>query len=86
MRYRIALWAIVGFLVACGWALYIAGATKGYGMEPIVSTLLHVTCPIALYSNHPIGLYAVLVANTATYALAGLFVEAFWRQPKHSHT
>jgi hypothetical protein len=84
MRYRIAVWAIVGFLVAGGWALYVAGATKGIGMEPIVSILLRLTCPIAFFSNHPIGVYSVLAANAATYALAGLLVETFRRQLKHA--
>jgi hypothetical protein len=62
MRYRIALWAIVGFLVAGGWALYFAGATKGHGMQPIVFVLLHLTCPIAFFGNYPIGVYSVLAA------------------------
>jgi hypothetical protein len=83
MRYRIAGWAIVGFLVAGCWALYVVGAPKGSGMEPIVSILLRITCPIALFGNHPIGLYSVLVANAVTYALVGLIVETFRRQLKH---
>jgi hypothetical protein len=84
MRYRIAGWAIVGFLVAGCWALYFAGAAKGNGMGPIMSILLHLSCPIALLSNYPIGVSSVLAANAATYALAGLFVEPFRRQGKHA--
>jgi hypothetical protein len=83
MRYRIAGWASVGFLVACGWALYFA-AGKAHP-EPFVNLLVHLTCPIALLNSYPLGLYLVLLANAATYALVGLIVETTRRQLKHAH-
>jgi len=77
MRYRIAMWASAGFLVAAGWALY-AIATFPSTSERMreVWTLVSVTCPIAMAGMHyPISLYWTLIANAATYALVGLIVE-----------
>jgi hypothetical protein len=83
MKYRIAGWASAGFLVAGCWALYFAGASKDNPTEPIVYTLAFLTQPIVLASFHlhfGIGVYWVLLANTATYALAGLIVETLRRK------
>ena len=85
MKYRIALWAAAGFLVASGWAVYFLVASKGHPMEPIVSTLLRLTCPVAIVGSHyPVSLYTTLAANAATYALLGLAVEIVRRQLSHS--
>jgi hypothetical protein len=81
MKYRIARWASVGFLVAGFWALYFF-PTAPVQAEPIVWTLARLTCPIAFasfYFHFPIGVYWVLVANAATYALVGLIVETLRR-------
>jgi predicted membrane-bound mannosyltransferase len=86
MKYRIALWALAGFLIACFWALF-AVVTFPSSSERIhdLWTVVCVTCPIAIAGMHyPISLYEVLAANTATYALAGLAVE-FLRKRRH-HT
>jgi len=78
MKYRIAIWAGVGLLVAAGWALY-ALATKPPALslsDPLLP-LVRLTCPIAiLASSYPISLYSALLANAATYALAGLMVDS----------
>jgi len=85
MKYRIALWAAAGFLVASGWAVYFFLKDKDLPMEPIVSTLLRLTCPVAIVGSHyPVRLYSTLVANVATYALVGLVVETLRRQLSHS--
>ena len=84
MKFRIAMWASAGFLIAAGWALYaVASAppamTSG---DPIVS-LVELTCPIVFASIHfhfPLGLYWSLVANAATYGLIGLMVETVRQQ------
>jgi hypothetical protein len=77
MKYRIGMWASAGFLVAGCWALYAFAITPPAmtSADPIV-TLVELTCPIALFRSHPLGLYFVLLANAATYALVGLIVEA----------
>jgi hypothetical protein len=86
MKYRIAIWAAAGFLVASGWAVYFLLASKDHPMEPIVSTLIRLTCPVAIVGLHyPISLYSALVANVATYALVGLVVETLRRQLHHSN-
>jgi hypothetical protein len=86
MKYRIAIWAAAGFLVASGWAVYFLVASKDHPTEPIVSTLLRLTCPVAIIGLHyPVSLYSTLVANVATYALLGLGVEALRRQLNHAN-
>jgi hypothetical protein len=85
MKYRIAMWASAGFLVASGWAVYFLVASKDHPIEPIVSALIRLTCPVAIVGSHyPVSLYSALAANVATYALVGLVVEILRRQLNHS--
>ena len=76
MKNRVILWATVGFVVAAFWARYFY-PTSPNPAAPIW-TLVRVTCPIAfasLYFHFPMGIYTSLLANAATYALAGLITE-----------
>jgi len=85
VKYRIGMWAMAGFLVAGGWALY-ALAAKPPAMtsaDPIM-ILVRLTCPIALLSFYPLRLYWVLLANAATYALVGLIVETIRQRLKQA--
>jgi hypothetical protein len=83
MKYRIALWATAGFLVASGWAVYFSLASKDRPMDSLVFTFVRLTCPIAILGSHySVSLYSSLVANAATYALIGLAVETLRRQIK----
>jgi hypothetical protein len=76
MKYRIGIWATVGFLVAGCWALYTLATTPpGISSGDAIMTLVRLTCPIALFSSYPLRLYWVLLANAATYALVRLIVE-----------
>jgi hypothetical protein len=78
MKYRIAMWASAGFLVAACWALYFAMRSKDNPMEPIVYTLGSLTQPVVLigsYFHFGMSFYLVILANAATYALVGLIVE-----------
>jgi hypothetical protein len=85
MKYRIAIWGAAGFLVASGWAVYFLVAVKNLPIEPMVSTLVRLTCPIAIVGSHyPVSLYLALAANVATYALVGLVVETLRRQSNRS--
>lgn len=87
MKYRIAMWAIVGFLVAGFWALF-AAATFPSTNERLrdVWTFVCITCPIAIAGmHHAISLYETLAANAVTYALVGLIVETVRRQLRHAH-
>ena len=86
MKYRIAMWASAGFLVAGAWALY-AFATFPFTTERMrdVWALVSLTCPVAIAGRHyPISLYEALAANTVTYALSGLILETL--RPQLSHT
>jgi hypothetical protein len=86
MKYRIAMWAAAGFVVASGWAVYFLAASKDRPTKPIVSTLVGLTCPVAIVGSHyPVSLYSALAANVATYALVGLMVETLRRQLNHSN-
>jgi hypothetical protein len=86
VKYRIATWATAGFLIASGWAVYFLVASKDHPLEPIVSTLVKITCPVAIVGAHyPVSLYSALAANIATYALVGLIVETQRRKFNHSN-
>ena len=88
MKYRIAMWASTGLLVVGCWNLYaLATFPLPMNSEPIVWTLVRLTCPIAFASFHfnfPVSIYWVLLANAATYALVGLIVEALRQQLHHA--
>jgi hypothetical protein len=86
MKYRVAIWAAAGFLVAGEWAVYFFARNKDLPIEPIVSVLIRLSCPIAIVGFHyPVSLYSTLAANVATYALVGLVVEVLRRQLNHSN-
>ena len=86
MKLRIAIWASVGFLVAVFWALF-AIATFPSTSERMrdVSILMSLSCPVSIAGMHyPISLYEALAANTLTYALVGLIVEALRHPLRHA--
>jgi hypothetical protein len=85
VKYRIAIWASAGFLVAGCWALYAYATTPPAltSADPIL-TLVRLTCPISLLSFYPLRLYWVLLANAATYALVGLIVETLRQRLNHA--
>ena len=82
MKYRIAIWASTGFLLAGFWALF-AIATFPSAPERMrdVWTVVCITCPVAIVVMHyPISPSVALVANAITYGFFGLAVEAFRKQ------
>ncbi len=92
MKYRIAIWATAGFLVAGSWGLYFASADKAVPISPFVSALARWTQPavaviISYSSKSLLGLRATMVANAVTYAVIGLIVETIrrhlHRRPTH---
>ncbi len=83
MKFRIVLWAIAGFSIAAFWALLLL-ATAPVQATPILWAAVRVTCPIAIAGTRAhIHLFWVLVANAATYALAGVIVEELRRSWGH---
>jgi hypothetical protein len=89
VKYRIAMWATAGFLVAACWGLYFASADKDNPIGPIVYTLARLTQPVAAitvsYFHSPLGLTWAVIENAATYALAGLIVETIRKQLTHAN-
>jgi hypothetical protein len=74
MKYRIAVWATVGFLVAGFWAVFAFASTIEQVRE--IWLIVSLTCPISIIGrHHAISLYEALAANTITYALIGLIAE-----------
>ena len=88
MKYRIAMWASAGFLVAACWALYFAMRSKANPIEPIVYTHGSLTQPVVLitsYFHFGMSFYFVILANAATYALVGLIVETLRQRLHHAY-
>jgi hypothetical protein len=80
VKYRIAMWASAGFLVAGCWNLYVLAMApiQIASAEPTVWTLVRFTCPVvpaSFYFHFGLYFYWVLVANAATYAFAGVIAE-----------
>jgi hypothetical protein len=82
---RILAWACAGLLVAVGWAVYFANASKSAPIRPFVSALAYATQPViglAVSSFKGIAItvpWAVIV-NAATYALAGWIIDCLRRR------
>jgi hypothetical protein len=75
MKRRIAVWAGLGFVVACCWLLYVFLTPRDHLnanlSQPAVQALTSVSCPIVLagrYFNVPLSLWTVAVADALTYA------------------
>jgi hypothetical protein len=79
MKHRIVMWAEVGLLVACWWALLaFAMGPVAISSMPFVWMLARLTCPIVLagtYFHFGVHLVWVVVTNAAIYAFIGLSVE-----------
>jgi len=85
MKNRIAIWVIVGFLVAIFWALYPVATFPSSEKMRDAWPLVSLTCPIAILGmHHAISIYEALPANIVTYAFVGLIVETLRRQLHHA--
>jgi hypothetical protein len=80
MKSRIAIWTTLGALVVVVWRIYISATLSNpLGRGGVGRALVYLTCPIAMARQHLQGFYFVLIANAATYALAGVVVETMRR-------
>ena len=87
MKYRIAIWALVGVLVAGFWSLFAFATFPSADRMREVWALVTFTCPIAIFGrHHAVTLYEALAANAVTYAVVGLFAETLRRQLRHAHS
>jgi hypothetical protein len=89
MKRRIAVWAGLGFVVACCWLLYVFLTPRDHLnanlTQPAVQALIYVSCPIVgagRYFNVPLSLWTVAVVNALTYAAIGTIVETLRRTLK----
>lgn len=85
MNGRIAIWASVGFLVACCWVLYTFATPPeqlvGILREPLVEVLLFISCPLVFAArSFPLPFWCVPLMNAATYGVIGLIVEVLRRK------
>jgi hypothetical protein len=90
MKFRIAMYASLGFLVAVGWAVYSFSAfpSPTTPAEPFVLNLALLTQPIVLAGfrfHFGISVYWVILANTLTYGLIGLIAETMRQKLRHAH-
>jgi hypothetical protein len=81
MKRRIAIWASVGFVVACCWVLYTFMTPPERLLmalrEPFVEFLGYASCPIAFAARRHFALHFwwISLINAATYAVIGLIAE-----------
>jgi len=80
MRYRIAGWALAGFLIAGFWAVYFF-TDFHMPISREIESVAKLTCPIALVGEHyHFGVHVgwVVISNTVVYGLLGLCFEPIW--------
>ena len=85
MKRRIAIWTSAGFLVAWFWILYAFVTPPDFlvmSMRQVaVEAIVIVSCPIAFAGRYfPLHFWWIPPINAATYAVAGLIVEALRRK------
>ena len=88
MMRRIAMWAVVGLLIAGGWEL-LAFITYPLSVGRIhqLWILFKITCPlVAISIRYSMAWYVALLTNTATYALIGIVIEMLRPRPRLSTT
>jgi hypothetical protein len=84
MKHRIAIWAALGFFIACCWVLYTFVASPEYLhtslRDPMVQAFAYISCPVIYAGLHfPIHFWWVPVINAGTYGMAGLMIELLRR-------
>lgn len=85
MKFRIAIWAIIGFLIAGLWALFALATFPSSERMRDMWTFVCITYPIAIAGvHHPISVYETLAANAITYALIGLIIETMRKRLRHA--
>ena len=84
MTRRIALWSLAGFVVACGWVLFVDALTPASRVEILRSrplwVLIEITAPAALVRHFMLKYYWFIPMNALAYALVGLAFELVRRR------
>ena len=89
MTRRIAVWSLAGFIVACGWVLFVDALTPASRIEVMRSHVLwacmEITAPVAWCSRHlALKYYWFVLLNAAAYSVVGLGVELLLHSPRHA--
>jgi len=86
MKYRIAMWASAGLLVAGFWAIFAVATFPDTSQRMRdVWPLISLSCPVVAAGPHyAISIYEALAANAVTYALIGLMAETLRHQLRHA--
>ena len=81
MKRRLAVWSLVGFIVACGWALFVMAMPPQTAFAILRShplrTIIEVTAPASLL--RPLKYYWFILLNALIYSLVGLGTELLRR-------
>lgn len=79
MTRNIGIWALIGFIVACCWA--VIGIALGPSYNLGHSTLVLITAPASYFGRRaPLTFYWFILLNAAMYAVVGLGTEFLRRQ------
>jgi hypothetical protein len=81
VKKRIALWALIGAVVACFWVIFMMLTPPWFNVGR--SLAVAISIPVSLIgraTHQPQTYYSVILLNPATYALVGLAVEPFYRR------
>ena len=89
MRNKIAVWATVGFLIACCWVAYTFLVSPDILLASLrnsaVQALQLLSFPLSfLFRRFPIHFWWVPLINAATYAVIGLIFELLRSRPNPS--
>ena len=79
MKRRLALWSLAGFMVACGWTLYVMAAAKPIAFGHSAWTIIEITAPASLLRHFPLKYYWFILLNALIYSLVGLGIELLRR-------
>jgi hypothetical protein len=78
MGRNIGIWALVGFIVACGWIGIAIALGPSYNLGH--STLVSITAPASLLGRRvTLSFYWFVLLNAALYAVVGLATESLRR-------
>jgi hypothetical protein len=79
MKRRLALWSLAGFIVACGWTLFVTAAARPIAFGRALWIIIEITAPASLLRHFPLKYYWFILLNALVYSLVGLGTELLRR-------
>jgi hypothetical protein len=78
MGRNIGIWALIGFIVACGWVGIGIALGPSYNLGH--STLVSITAPVSFLGRRvALSFYWFILLNAVLYAVVGLVTESLRR-------